>query len=76
MPSIIGMKKQATKQVWVRMPIALCKRIEAMAQAEDRTFASMLRVLTEEALDRRPEGMDKETELRIRRIGAEDRGNK
>ena len=38
------------KQIWVRMPIQLVRRIEAQAKAEDRTFSSMVRRLTEEAL--------------------------
>jgi hypothetical protein len=69
------MKKQATKQVWVRMPIALCKSIEAMAQSEDRTFASMLRVLAEEAINGR-QMMEKDTAKRILKIAAKlsDRG--
>ncbi len=38
------------KQVWVRMPKDLVKRIEAEAKVEDRSFSSMIRRLTEEAL--------------------------
>jgi predicted DNA-binding protein len=68
-PSIVGMKKQATKQVWVRMPTDLCKRIEAMAQAEDRTFASMLRVLADEAIKGRQE-IDEDALKRIPGIAA------
>jgi hypothetical protein len=35
------------------MPTQLVRRIEAEAKAEDRTFSSMVRRLTEEALDAR-----------------------
>jgi hypothetical protein len=44
------------KQVWVRMPIQLVRRIEAQAKAEDRSFTSMVRRLTEEALTIREAG--------------------
>ena len=56
LPNSVGMQKHPGKQVWVRMPVALCKRVEAMAQTEDRTFSSMMRVLTEEALNAREGG--------------------
>lgn len=53
LPYHLGMKQEQEKQLWVRMPLALAKRVEAMAQAEDRTLSSMLRVLITEALDNR-----------------------
>ena len=48
LPRILGMATE--KQIWVRMPIQLVRRIEAEAKAEDRTFSSMVRRFTEEAL--------------------------
>lgn len=55
-PNTVSMPKKTEKQVWVRMPMELCKRIETMAEAEDRTFSSMVRVLCDEALDAREKG--------------------
>ena len=43
-------KKKDEKQVWIRMPKPLIARVEQMARAEDRSFTSMMRILTEEAV--------------------------
>lgn len=50
-PSLVrGTSQRGPFQIWVRMPIELCNRVEEMAEGEDRTFSSMVRVLVTEAL--------------------------